>query len=211
MFQPKDDVPLTSTEGTPLCLHQAQDSVVTQCLPVQVDLHYNGFCNSVLWQLFHYIPLNLESKLSDTRTLNFQWEAHQEANRKFAEVAQAFPLHELASHCSKHQVTRHVCPWVTHCPPLDKHNKSGSCQCCCCLDHGAAATRAPDVVPGTWCSLFSAAGARLQLAFCCPSRLLLLSVLSAASGCSCCAAFALLLLPPALFASSWCAALLVGR
>ncbi len=51
-----------------------------------MDLHYNGFCNSVLWQLFHYIPLNLESKLSDTRTLNFQWKAHQEANRKFAEV-----------------------------------------------------------------------------------------------------------------------------
>lgn len=62
-----------------------QDSV-TQRLLVQVDLHYNGFCNSVLWQLFHYIPLNLESKLSDTRTLNFQWKAHQEANRKFAEV-----------------------------------------------------------------------------------------------------------------------------
>ena len=53
---------------------------------LQVDLHYNGFCNSVLWQLFHYIPLNLESKLSDTRTLNLQWKAHQEANRKFAEV-----------------------------------------------------------------------------------------------------------------------------
>lgn len=63
----------------------AQDSV-TQRLLMQVDLHYNGFCNSVLWQLFHYIPLNLESKLSDTRTLNFQWKAHQEANRKFAEV-----------------------------------------------------------------------------------------------------------------------------
>jgi trehalose-6-phosphate synthase len=24
-----------------------------------VDLHYNGFCNSVLWQLFHYVPLNI--------------------------------------------------------------------------------------------------------------------------------------------------------
>ena len=54
-------------------------------------MHYNGFCNSVLWQLFHYIPLNLESKLSDTRTLNFQWKAHQEANRKFAEVFSAYP------------------------------------------------------------------------------------------------------------------------
>ena len=32
-----------------------------------VDLHYNGFCNTVLWQLFHYVPLNSDSKLSETR------------------------------------------------------------------------------------------------------------------------------------------------
>ncbi len=50
------------------------------------DLHYNGFCNSVLWQLFHYVPLNIDSKLSETRTLQFQWQAHQYANRLFAEV-----------------------------------------------------------------------------------------------------------------------------
>lgn len=50
------------------------------------DLHYNGFCNSVLWQLFHYVPLNIDSKLSETRTLQFQWEAHQLVNRKFADV-----------------------------------------------------------------------------------------------------------------------------
>jgi hypothetical protein len=37
--------------------------------PKIVDLHYNGFCNSVLWQLFHYVPLNMDSKLSETRTL----------------------------------------------------------------------------------------------------------------------------------------------
>ena len=53
---------------------------------LQVDLHYNGFCNSVLWQLFHYVPLNMDSKLSETRTLQFQWAAHQEANRRFAQV-----------------------------------------------------------------------------------------------------------------------------
>ena len=47
------------------------------CLLLQVDLHYNGFCNSVLWQLFHYVPLNIDSKLSETRTLQFQWAAHQ--------------------------------------------------------------------------------------------------------------------------------------
>ena len=39
---------------------------------MQVDLHYNGFCNSVLWQLFHYVPLNMDSKLSETRTLQVQ-------------------------------------------------------------------------------------------------------------------------------------------
>ncbi len=53
----------------------------TAAPPLQVDLHYNGFCNSVLWQLFHYVPLNIETKLSETRTLQFQWAAHQEANR----------------------------------------------------------------------------------------------------------------------------------
>jgi len=46
-----------------------------------VDLHYNGFCNSVLWALFHYVPLNIETKLSETRTLQFQWAAYQDANR----------------------------------------------------------------------------------------------------------------------------------
>lgn len=51
-----------------------------------VDLHYNGFCNSVLWALFHYVPLNIETKLSQTRTLQFQWAAHQEANRRFSEA-----------------------------------------------------------------------------------------------------------------------------
>jgi hypothetical protein len=48
----------------------------------QVDLHYNGFCNSVLWQLFHYVPLNIDSKLSETRTLQFQWAAHQARRRR---------------------------------------------------------------------------------------------------------------------------------
>ncbi len=43
---------------------------------VQVDLHYNGFCNSVLWQLFHYVPLNMDSKLSETRTLQVQPSCH---------------------------------------------------------------------------------------------------------------------------------------
>ena len=51
-----------------------------------MDLHYNGFCNSVLWQLFHYVPLNTESKLSETKTLQKQWEAYQAANNAFADA-----------------------------------------------------------------------------------------------------------------------------
>ncbi|KAK9828321.1 hypothetical protein WJX74_008705 [Apatococcus lobatus] len=54
--------------------------------PSLVDLHYNGFCNSVLWQLFHYVPLNTESKLSETKTLQKQWAAYQAANHAFAEA-----------------------------------------------------------------------------------------------------------------------------
>jgi trehalose 6-phosphate synthase/phosphatase len=55
----------------------------------QVDLHYNGFCNSVLWQLFHYVPLNTDTKLSETRTLQFQWNAYQDANRRATNTAWA--------------------------------------------------------------------------------------------------------------------------
>ncbi|GAB4814718.1 hypothetical protein N2152v2_001764 [Parachlorella kessleri] len=55
--------------------------------PHTVDLHYNGFCNTVLWQLFHYVPLNIDCKLSETRTLAAQWAAHQVANQIFAEEA----------------------------------------------------------------------------------------------------------------------------
>lgn len=54
-----------------------------------VDLHYNGFCNSVLWQLFHYVPLQLESTLSETRTLQTQWAAHQAAAAAFADAVAA--------------------------------------------------------------------------------------------------------------------------
>eukprot|EP00192_Tetraselmis_astigmatica_P000069 CAMPEP_0117651800 /NCGR_PEP_ID=MMETSP0804-20121206/2286_1 /TAXON_ID=1074897 /ORGANISM="Tetraselmis astigmatica, Strain CCMP880" /LENGTH=1177 /DNA_ID=CAMNT_0005457803 /DNA_START=269 /DNA_END=3802 /DNA_ORIENTATION=- len=52
-----------------------------------VDMYYNGFCNQILWQLFHYVPLNLDSKLTETQTLQMQWEAYKAANKAFASVA----------------------------------------------------------------------------------------------------------------------------
>ena len=65
----------------------AECLAVEDCVPVMldaklVDLYYNGFCNSVLWSLFHYVPLNTDSRLSETRTLEFQWAAYQSANRR---------------------------------------------------------------------------------------------------------------------------------
>ncbi len=42
-------------------------------------MHYNGFCNSVLWPLFHYVPLNIDSwlKMSEHRAMQMQWQAYQ--------------------------------------------------------------------------------------------------------------------------------------
>jgi hypothetical protein len=45
-----------------------------------LDLYYNGFCNSVLWQLFHYVPLQLDGwqRLGEHQTLQMQWGAYQQ-------------------------------------------------------------------------------------------------------------------------------------
>ena len=51
-----------------------------------VNLYYNGFCNSVLWNLFHYVPLTMDSKLTGTKTMQLQWDAYKRANRAFCQV-----------------------------------------------------------------------------------------------------------------------------
>ncbi|GBG69704.1 hypothetical protein CBR_g4535 [Chara braunii] len=63
------------------------------CVPVfldeeTVDQYYNGYCNNVLWPLFHYIGVTypMEDKLASTRSLQAQWLAYQFANRQFANV-----------------------------------------------------------------------------------------------------------------------------
>lgn len=53
---------------------------------LQADSHYNGFCNSVLWQLFHYVPLNMDTKLSESQMVFHQWEAYKVANIAFAHI-----------------------------------------------------------------------------------------------------------------------------
>ena len=45
-----------SKHPVPACIPPPKNSYLDQ---KTCDLHYNGFCNSVLWQLFHYVPLNI--------------------------------------------------------------------------------------------------------------------------------------------------------
>lgn len=51
-----------------------------------MNLYYNGFCNSVLWTLFHYVPLAMESNLQETRHLQAQWLAYKKANEQFSKA-----------------------------------------------------------------------------------------------------------------------------
>ena len=46
------------------------------------DLFYNGFCNDLLWPLFHYIPL----PISAIKQHDKQFAAYQKANAEFAKV-----------------------------------------------------------------------------------------------------------------------------
>lgn len=72
---------------SPACSATApHHSQVRACEPSpapQLDMYYNGFCNSVLWQLFHYVPLNIDSwqKMSEHRAMQMQWQAYQVRSR----------------------------------------------------------------------------------------------------------------------------------
>jgi Glycosyltransferase family 20 len=82
--------------GGPIPEGQDQDTIAEllakhQCFPVWMtkellDLYYNAFCNGVLWQLFHYVPVQNDFKLSETHTLEQQWHAYRRANQLFADA-----------------------------------------------------------------------------------------------------------------------------
>lgn len=61
------------------------------CYPVflseyDANLYYNGFCNDVLWPLFHYVPLPIVSGDGE-RKFDFKyWDAYSKANHRFAEA-----------------------------------------------------------------------------------------------------------------------------
>eukprot|EP00871_Galdieria_phlegrea_P000041 jgi/Galph1/1037/GphlegSOOS_G5765.1 len=61
------------------------------CFPVfitdeQASLYYNGFCNDVLWPLFHYVPLSIVSSDGERKFNLKYWQAYAAANYRFAET-----------------------------------------------------------------------------------------------------------------------------
>lgn len=62
-----------------------------RCIPVFIDeeifhQYYNGYCNNILWPLFHYLGIPQEDGLGTTRSYQSQFNAYKEANRIFADV-----------------------------------------------------------------------------------------------------------------------------
>ncbi|XP_058221397.1 alpha,alpha-trehalose-phosphate synthase [UDP-forming] 1 [Rhododendron vialii] len=62
-----------------------------KCIPVFLDedivhQYYNGYCNNILWPLFHYIGLPQEDRLATTRSFQSQFAAYKKANQMFADV-----------------------------------------------------------------------------------------------------------------------------
>ncbi|KAJ0081496.1 hypothetical protein Patl1_12062 [Pistacia atlantica] len=61
-----------------------------RCIPVFLDedivhRYYNGYCNNILWPLFHYLGLPQKDRLATTRSFQSQFAAYIKANRMFAE------------------------------------------------------------------------------------------------------------------------------
>ncbi|PON69821.1 Trehalose-phosphatase [Parasponia andersonii] len=62
-----------------------------RCIPVFLDeeivhQYYNGYCNNILWPLFHYLGLPQEDRLATTRSFQSQFTAYKKANQMFADV-----------------------------------------------------------------------------------------------------------------------------
>ncbi|MCD7469906.1 Trehalose-6-P synthase/phosphatase complex synthase subunit [Datura stramonium] len=62
-----------------------------RCIPVFLDeeivhQYYNGYCNNILWPLFHYLGLPQEDRLATTRSFQSQFGAYKKANQMFADV-----------------------------------------------------------------------------------------------------------------------------
>ncbi len=117
------------------------------CCALQLDMYYNGFCNSVLWPLFHYVPLNIDSwlKMSEHRAMQLQWQAYQVCAlaKRWAAVGRWQPASTgprstclpsrdpLARSVTEHSVTERVDTMPCHLPsPTTTHLAGGQPALC---------------------------------------------------------------------------------
>ncbi|KAK9055945.1 hypothetical protein SSX86_027032 [Deinandra increscens subsp. villosa] len=69
----------------------AESLAKKRCVPVFLDedlvhLYYNGYCNNILWPLFHYLGLPQEDWLATICNYESQFDAYKKANQMFADV-----------------------------------------------------------------------------------------------------------------------------
>uniref|UniRef100_A0A7S1XCI7 alpha,alpha-trehalose-phosphate synthase (UDP-forming) n=1 Tax=Compsopogon caeruleus TaxID=31354 RepID=A0A7S1XCI7_9RHOD len=83
---PGDEIDSADQEFIRSRLLQEHDCVPVFLTDDCADKYYNGFCNDILWPLFHYVPLSIV-QVDGERRFDFKyWQAYSTANHLFAEV-----------------------------------------------------------------------------------------------------------------------------
>ncbi|KAM0900640.1 hypothetical protein ACQ4PT_020479 [Festuca glaucescens] len=103
-----------------------------RCVPVfmdqeLVDQYYSGYCNNILWPLFHYMGLPQDYRFNKTKDYKSQLKAYEKANQMFADVVcqiyekgdivwcHDYHLMLLPSLLKKHDIDMKV-GWFLHTP-----------------------------------------------------------------------------------------------
>ena len=79
-------------DTTPAELHEVDRTLRSRgCVPIflpaeESAAYYNGFCNDVLWPLFHYVVSRTPDEDHDGAKEHAQWLAYKRVNEKFADV-----------------------------------------------------------------------------------------------------------------------------
>ncbi len=74
----EDDITPELSEDITVALREQHKSVPVSLTHADLDRFYYGFCNNIIWPLFHYFPTYVEYD-------NNLWKAYQAANRRFFE------------------------------------------------------------------------------------------------------------------------------
>ena len=89
-------------DATPDELRQVRRALLARgCVPIflqqsEAELYYNGFCNDVLWPLFHYVVSQTTSHEMDDAAEHDEamWAAYRSVNERFAEVVSSLAREE---------------------------------------------------------------------------------------------------------------------